>query len=269
MEQVVSIANVDVHVEGTGPDTIVMVHGWPDTYRLWDGQVATLKDRYRCIRFTLPGFDPAHEPRTRTLDELVATLRQVIEQLSPGRPVILLLHDWGCVFGYEFAMRHPQMVSRIVGVDVGDPKSLERSLTLAQRLMVLTYQLILALAWLLPGRAGDVLTRFMARRLGYRLDMAPVGACMNYPYYMMWFGGAHSYRRHLQEFAPACPMLFIYGRRKPMMFHAQAWADELRQRPGSAVVEFDAGHWVMTRDPARFNDVVGTWLAGAVSSRGA
>ena len=34
-----------------------MIHGWPDTYRLWDAQVAFFKDRYRCVRFTLPGFD--------------------------------------------------------------------------------------------------------------------------------------------------------------------------------------------------------------------
>src|SRR6478735_2879020 len=45
-------ARSDLHIEGTGPETIVMIHGWPDTYRLWDKQVEHLKDRYRCIRFT-------------------------------------------------------------------------------------------------------------------------------------------------------------------------------------------------------------------------
>ena len=55
-EQVIKIGDTAVHVEGQGPYTIVMVHGFPDTYRLWDGTVAALKDSYRCARFTLPGF---------------------------------------------------------------------------------------------------------------------------------------------------------------------------------------------------------------------
>ena len=51
------IDGIAVHAEGDGADTIVMVHGWPDTYRLWDAQVDAFKAQYRCVRFTLPGFD--------------------------------------------------------------------------------------------------------------------------------------------------------------------------------------------------------------------
>jgi len=54
----------------------------------------------------------------------------------------LLLHDWGCLFGYELAARHPQRVARIIGVDIGDataPAYL-RTLTLGQKLMILTYR---------------------------------------------------------------------------------------------------------------------------------
>jgi pimeloyl-ACP methyl ester carboxylesterase len=54
-----AVRGVDIHVEGDGAESIVMIHGWPDTYRLWDATVEALKRRFRCIRFTLPGFDPA------------------------------------------------------------------------------------------------------------------------------------------------------------------------------------------------------------------
>ena len=40
-----------------------MIHGWPDTHRLWDRQVAALQDRYRCVRFALPGFDASRTGR--------------------------------------------------------------------------------------------------------------------------------------------------------------------------------------------------------------
>ena len=68
----VNIRGVEVHLEGAGAETIVMVHGWPDTYRLWDRQVEALKDRYRCVRFTLPGFDKKEPRNAYTLDELIA-----------------------------------------------------------------------------------------------------------------------------------------------------------------------------------------------------
>jgi pimeloyl-ACP methyl ester carboxylesterase len=256
------IGGIDLHVDGDGSDTILMIHGWPDTYLLWSDQVAALKDRYRCARFTLPGYGAGDDRRTRTLDELTGTLKRVVDELSPQRPVILMLHDWGCVFGYEFYTRHPARVSRIIGVDIGDLVSLGRSLTPAATAGLLGYQLFLATAWLIGGATGDAMTRWMARRLRCPADPALIGARMNYPYFMTWFGGAHSYRQ-LQPFAPQVPMLFVCGRRKPFMFHAPSWIDALRGRPGCAVVEFDTGHWVMVEQPRRFNEVVGAWLRDA------
>ena len=110
---------IEIHVEGDGAETVVMVHGWPDTYRLWDAQVAFLKSRYRCVRFTLPGFDVTKQRRGFSIDQIAEFLRQVVERVSPGRKVTLLLHDWGCAFGYQFYARFPELVARIVGVDIG------------------------------------------------------------------------------------------------------------------------------------------------------
>ena len=71
-----NIDGADVHVEGDGDQVIVMVHGWPDTYRLWDAQVAFLRDRYKCVRFTLPGFDLDRERRAYSIDEVAEFMRR-------------------------------------------------------------------------------------------------------------------------------------------------------------------------------------------------
>jgi pimeloyl-ACP methyl ester carboxylesterase len=105
------------------------------------------------------------------------------------------------------------------------------------------------------------MTRFMARLARCPSDAASMSSCMAYPYFMLWFGGRESYRRHARRFVPACPILFVYGRRKPIRFHAKAWADELLKRKGNQVVEFETGHWVMTEQPERFNQVVSAWLS--------
>jgi pimeloyl-ACP methyl ester carboxylesterase len=37
------VNDTEVIVEGNGAESVVMIHGWPDTHRLWDAQVETLK----------------------------------------------------------------------------------------------------------------------------------------------------------------------------------------------------------------------------------
>lgn len=117
------IEDVEVIVEGSGKESIVMIHGWPDTASMWDTQVDAFKSKYRCVRFTLPGFDPKHERRIRSLDEMISFINQVVDLVSPDEKVILLVHDWGCLFGYQFYNRHSDKVSKIIGVDIGDKVS--------------------------------------------------------------------------------------------------------------------------------------------------
>jgi pimeloyl-ACP methyl ester carboxylesterase len=262
---ITQVGGIDVHVEGEGPDSIVMVHGWPDTYRLWDAQVEHLKTLHRCIRFTLPGFDEAQSRRPYTVDEVTGFIRQVIEQLSADRKVTLMLHDWGCVYGYEFYMRNPGLVARIVGVDIGEPREMRRELTPRAKFYILAYQVWLALAWKIGGRPGDWMTRRMARWIRARSDARFIGSRMNYPYYLAWFGGAQSFGRQVRHFKPTCPMLFVYGERKPFMFHSRGWADALAMQPGSRVLGFDTGHWVMLQQPERFNQAAAEWLAATRS----
>jgi pimeloyl-ACP methyl ester carboxylesterase len=121
--QTLDIDGVSVRVEGSGSHTILMLHGWPDTLQLWEGTVTALRDQYRCVRLTLPGFDLTQPARATSLARMSALLGQLLDRVSPGQAVTLLLHDWGCAVGYEFAERYPQRVARIVAVDIGDYNS--------------------------------------------------------------------------------------------------------------------------------------------------
>jgi pimeloyl-ACP methyl ester carboxylesterase len=122
----VKVDGIEVRVEGDGAETVVMVHGWPDTLHLWDRSVDALAPHWRCVRFTLPGFDLSRRDRAYSLEEVVETLHQVVTQTCPGQRITLLLHDWGCLYGCQFAQRHPSLLSRIVGVDIGDAGSAAR-----------------------------------------------------------------------------------------------------------------------------------------------
>jgi pimeloyl-ACP methyl ester carboxylesterase len=261
------VDGIDVYVDGPdedeGVETIVMIHGWPDTYRLWEPQVAELKHRYRCVRFTLPGFDIARQRRSYTLDATMRIFLHVVNSVNRKQPVILMAHDWGCVFGYEFYMRNRALVSRIVGVDIGDANSevTLRSRTLGQRMMLNGYQNVLALGWAIGGVVGNLMTRAMVRLMDVPSPREFIHSGMNYPYYILTAGNIGSYRA-LVPFKPRVPMLFIYGVRKPFMFHSSQWTEALAARDGCKVVAFDTGHWPMVSAPERFNEIVLNWLDG-------
>lgn len=269
------IDDIDIFIDGRGRHTVVMVHGWPDTPALWDSTVEALAPHFRCVRFHLPGFDLVKGPRPVSVDEMCALFLRIVDAVSPDEPVTLLLHDWGCVFGYEFAARHRERVARIVGVDIGDhnARGYLKGLSVRQKLMIAGYQLWLALAWLLgetlPGVANRM-SRGMARAIGCRNDPQLIGWEMNYPYAMAWFrqhGGLRGLAPVSRLLGEQLPALYIYGRRKPFMFHSDRFLRQLDRAPGSAVRSLDAGHWLMRQKPAEFAAIVGDWLRAAAQPR--
>ena len=257
----ISVDGITLFVEGDGPQTVVMLHGWPDTRRLWDSTVLSLRNNYRCVRFTLPGFDSRLPPRATSLEDMIALLKRIVQAVSPGQPVTLLMHDWGCVFGYAFAARHQNLVARIVAVDIGDHNSREllRSLSTKARLQVFVYQFWLALAWKVGGAAGSAMTRWMARQLRSPARQSRISWQMNYPYAMQWLGLAGGFK-DAPPIDTHCATLYIYGKHKPFQFQSGQWADKLALRAGCTVQAFATGHWVMVEQPQAFNDSVMAWL---------
>ena len=262
------VDGIEVVEDGDAEDAVLMIHGWPDTLRLWDATVAALAPQLRCVRFTLPGYDLAKPPRPTAVAQMSEFMARVVDLAGRGRPVTLLLHDWGCVFGYQYAMTHPDKVARLVGVDIGDAGSpaFRRSLTLKAQWMIASYQLWLAAAWRIGGALGDRMTRRMAAALRCPADPARIGSQMNYPYAMRWFGAVGG-MRDMAPLAPQCPMLYVYGARKPFAFHSPGWVAALAARPGCRVVPLRAGHWVMVDRPDEFHHALLDWLAADAGDR--
>lgn len=257
-------ANVDgleVVTDGDRGPVILMLHGWPDTRVLWDAQAAALSDAFRCVRFTLPGFEPGSSRRATSLREMLTLFDKVVDVVSRDRPIVLLLHDWGCFFGYQYAMLRPDRIDRVIGIDIGDAGSPAhvRSLTARAKAMMASYQLWLAAAWRVGGFIGDAMTRAMARAIKAPAMPDQIHAGMNYPYDIRWTGSHGSYRER-RAVELACPLLFIYGRRKPFMFHSPAWEAGVGAQPGCKVITLDTGHWVMREKPAEVNDAILRWI---------
>jgi pimeloyl-ACP methyl ester carboxylesterase len=270
--QRLNIQGVEVQIEGQGTETLLMLHGWPDTLALWNDTVQTLRTTHRCVRFTLPAFDANAPLPPKSLIEMVAFIDEVVQQVSPDQPITLVLHDWGCIFGYEYAAVHPHRVGRMVAVDVGDHNSraLFASWSAKAKWGVFSYQIWLAIAWQWVNVFGNIarplanrMTRYMAKALRCPSAMADMHVGMNVPYAMKWMGTLEGFDlacNVLKILPTARPMLYIYGKRKPFMFHSDRWLEKIAAHPGSRVEGFDTGHWVMSNKPEQFNALLKEWL---------
>ncbi|OBK27349.1 short chain dehydrogenase [Mycobacterium asiaticum] len=109
-------ARIAVYEEGNREgQTVVLVHGWPDSHVLWDGVVPLLAQRFRIIRYDNRGVGLSSAPKpvsayamARYADDFAA----VIGELSAGEPVHVLAHDWGSVGVWEY-LRRPGASDRV------------------------------------------------------------------------------------------------------------------------------------------------------------
>ncbi|AFU06076.1 SDR family oxidoreductase [Nocardia brasiliensis] len=106
-KHVVRNGEVDIAVYEQGnPDgpTVLLLHGWPDSHRLWDSVVPELTERFRVLRVDNRGHGASTNPpgsKAISTTNLAADYVAVIEALGNGAPVHVLAHDWGSVATWE------------------------------------------------------------------------------------------------------------------------------------------------------------------------
>jgi cis-3-alkyl-4-acyloxetan-2-one decarboxylase len=244
-------------IEGNeaGP-TLVFVQGWPDDASLWDDAVAKLRANYRCVRVTLPNFDGHESVRWGySTDEIVDAIVGVLQEAGHGRPVTLIMHDWGSYWGHAAHHRAPALVNRIVGIDVAP----HFKPTGAGAMGIVAYQSWLFGAFVVGGRVGTWMTRAFAKIAeapGPRKRLIP---SMNYPYRNIWIDLVTGRAQKLSRgYWPTCPILFVYGEQKPFHFHSDSWLAHVKTS-GGKVVGLPCGHWV-PKVPA-FTELLAEWLA--------
>ncbi|MFC4112696.1 SDR family oxidoreductase [Nonomuraea zeae] len=103
--------------------TILLLHGYPDTHRVWDEVAALLRDRFHVVRYDVRGAGRSSAPRDRRaydFDRLIGDLSAVLDSVGEPR-VHLVGHDWGSLQGWE-AVARPETRARLASfTSLGGP----------------------------------------------------------------------------------------------------------------------------------------------------
>ncbi|MBX7168418.1 MAG: alpha/beta hydrolase [Pirellulales bacterium] len=122
---------VKIHyvTKGEGP-LVVLIHGFPDYWYTWREQIPALAEHFQVVAVDQRGFNLSDKPEgveNYTVEKLVGDIAAVIKHLGKDKAVIVG-HDWGGMVAWTFAMTKPEMLDRLVILNLPHPKGLMREL---------------------------------------------------------------------------------------------------------------------------------------------
>ena len=116
--------------QGDGP-LVLLLHGFPDTARSWDHQMAAVAAAgFRAVAPWLRGYPPTEIPREGFYDKatLAADAAELIRTLGGGQRVHLVGQDWGAIIAYAVLAAFPELIDRAVVMAVPHPEKVRASM---------------------------------------------------------------------------------------------------------------------------------------------
>ncbi|MBE2210509.1 MAG: alpha/beta fold hydrolase [Xanthomonadaceae bacterium] len=104
-------------------EVVVMLHGNPSWSYYWRHLVSGLSDKYRCIVPDHVGMGLSDKPDDAagasphydyTLQSRIDDVDALLEHLGIDGPITLVVHDWGGMVGFGWALLDPTRVRRLV-----------------------------------------------------------------------------------------------------------------------------------------------------------
>ena len=124
----VDVGEVGLAVSDTGGDgpAVLLLHGFPDSARLWRHQIPALAEAgFRVVAPDLRGYGDSDRPsevEAYRMRALVGDVAGLLDALGLGS-VRLVGHDWGAGLAWATAMSLGERVDRLVALSVGHPSA--------------------------------------------------------------------------------------------------------------------------------------------------
>lgn len=115
-EQRAQVGDVAInYVRGGRGPTVVLLHGYPQSWRMWRGLLPELAASYQVVAPDLRGFgDSDAPPGGYDKKTVAADLHGLLAGLGLTGDIRLVGHDLGTMVAYAYAAAHPDEVSRLV-----------------------------------------------------------------------------------------------------------------------------------------------------------
>ncbi|BAU14730.1 soluble epoxide hydrolase [Leptolyngbya sp. NIES-3755] len=138
--------NLHYVTQGEG-DLILFLHGFPEFWYSWRKQIPEFAKDHKAVAIDLRGYNDSDKPTGNDayrMSEFVADVKGVIEGLGYQR-CTLVGHDWGGAIAWNFAYTYPDMLDKLVILNLPHPAKFSQGLTTPQQMLKSWYILFFQL----------------------------------------------------------------------------------------------------------------------------
>lgn len=107
-----------------------MIHGFPDYWFTWRKQMPALAESFQVVAIDQRGYNKSDKPsgvENYRMEKLVGDVVAVIRHFERDKAIVVG-HDWGGMVAWSVAMAHPELIERLVILNLPHPNGLMREL---------------------------------------------------------------------------------------------------------------------------------------------
>lgn len=264
----IEVNGISLYVEEHGSGApVVLLHGWPDSARLWRHQVPFLVDRgFRVITPDLRGLGRSDRPESAAaygLRNAVTDVAGILDALG-AEAAHVVGHDWGAAVAWLTAAFIPDRVRKLVVISVPHPLAPR---TLRQEEMG-WYQLFFQFEGIAEATISHDDWAWLRRFSRGDGDMDQAIADLSRPGALT--ASLNWYRANLAPRMPGPPLSLppVQAPTLGIWSSRDHYLDGERMRQSGTYVAGpwryeqieDASHWVPLDAPGRLNELLAGWL---------
>ena len=251
---------------GDGP-LVIMIHGFPDYWYTWRGQMDAIAETHRVVAMDMRGYNLSDKPRgvdAYAMSHLVGDVAAVLRHVGAETGTVVG-HDWGGMVAWQFAFAHPELTERLVILNLPHPRGLMRELATNPRQQensqyARDFQLPDAHERLsAEGLAGWVADEGARERYVEAFRRSDIEAMLNY------YRANYPREPYAEDTSPVAkaqmPVLMFHGLDDPYLLHDalnHTW--EWLERDLTLVTVPGAGHFVQHDATDLVTDTMRAWL---------
>lgn len=116
-EGTVDAAGTSIFVRASGSGSpVVLLHGFPETGKMWDKVAAALSAEHRVLVPDLPGYGRSARPTSYDSATLANTIAAFMDAVDAPKATVVG-HDWGGGVAFRLALDHPDKVERLAVIN--------------------------------------------------------------------------------------------------------------------------------------------------------
>lgn len=102
--------------KGSGPNPIMMIHGWACDHTFLDAQTDEFSKAHRVLALDLPGHGQSEAPAPLTIDAMVAAV-EAVRAAAKVNQLTLVGHSMGAIVVREYAKLYPARTKAVIFLD--------------------------------------------------------------------------------------------------------------------------------------------------------